>query len=114
MLEDPRELDERALLPLPPPLNALLPPRDPDDEVLRLPTFDPPPPDRAEPPAPPPPEERVLAPPAPEDRLLALVPARSPPLRLDDCCRDCAPAERDDAESPRAEPPYLFAVALSL
>jgi hypothetical protein len=110
MLEDPRELEDRALLPLPPP-NALLPPRDPDEE-LRLPTRSPPPP----PPLPPPPRlpeppELRSKPPDPPERLLAL--ARSPPLRL--CCwRDCAPAEREDAESPRAEPPYLLAVALSL
>jgi len=117
MLEEPRELDERAPLPLPP-LKALLPPRELEGEALRLPTRSPPPPPPPEkeelPPErllAPPPDERLLAePPAPDDLLLAL--ARSP-LRLL-CWRDCAPADRDDAESPRAEPPYLLAVALSL
>jgi len=120
-LAEPRELDERAELPLypPPPLredppNALLlPPLRPLPPTSRLPARLPlllPP---------------KFPPPAPLLRLLALglAPPRlappalrsPPPLR---CWlwawRLCAPACRDEAESPRADPPYLLAVALSL
>jgi len=126
MLEEPRLLFARALLPLyppepPPNAERLLPPLG----ILRLPTRSPPPPpdrllalpaERLLTPAPParlpaPPAERSLTP-APAARLPAL-PAerllgRLPPS-LDICCR--ALAWRLARESPRVVPPYLFAVA---
>jgi hypothetical protein len=106
MLEDPRELDDRALAPLCEPPKALLLERLLElGETLRLPTL-----------LPPPLPERLLLPPLPE-RLRSKLPELAPPPdeRLEaDCCRDCACDERALAESPRAPPPYLLAVALSL
>ena len=102
MLEEPRALDAEARLPLPP---LKPPPPRLLWETLRLPTWLP---LRL------PPEPKLPEPPA---RLEA------PPLRLDialfeprdmlSACRLRACDCRAEAESPRAPPPYLLAVARS-
>jgi hypothetical protein len=128
MLLLPRELDERAWLPPPEePLKALLLEREELEGTLRLPMLLEPDPPRLPPPDPPRSIDPALAPP----RLLALAPPRSiepalaPPRLLDPLrsmlpalarsdWRDCACWVRACGESPRAPPPYLLAVALSL
>jgi len=137
MLEAPRELEERALLPLkpeepPPKPPALLPLLD---GMFRLPILSPPPPlddlplpprldalgdpDRLPEPAP----ERSNDPPLSEPDRFPAPPAerfadpalgdepRVPPCRPACCWR--ALAWRLDSESPRAVPPNLSAVARS-
>src|SRR5690348_5098403 len=115
MLDAPRELLARALDPLipPEPPPKAPPPLDPPpEETLRLPTRSPPPPPRFAP--------TLFAPPAP--RLPApdcwrpprsIVPACAPCPLPPNCPWFCrALACRLPMESPRAVPPYLFAVAL--
>src|SRR5262245_45422187 len=108
MLEEPRALEALARLPLPPPLKPPPPPPRLLCDTLRLPTRSPPPP--------PPrlPEPKLLEPalrldaPAPPPRVALFDPRdRLSLCRLRACC--C----RADAESPRAPPPYLLAVARS-
>ena len=95
MLEDPRELEARAWLPLRDPLPPYEDvPRELLDGTLRLPTWLEPLPPRSKLPE----LERLLAP--PRSMLWAW---RWPAW---DCLAE--------AESPRAPPPYLLAVALSL
>src|SRR5262245_11162534 len=93
---------------LPPPARL---PRLPPPPPGRLPRLPPPPPTPPRLPRLPPPR----LPPPPPARLPRLPPP-APPLRTlppgrDTCCR--APAWRFASESPRAVPPYLFAVARS-
>src|SRR5215469_16193308 len=116
MLEAPRELLARALLPLreePPKASPLRDP--PPADVLRLPTRSPPPlrfpplslvpalgrfPPRSPRSPSPPPRFAPLSPAPPAARL------PTPPC----CCRWRAFAWRFAMESPRAVPPYLLAV----
>ena len=112
MLDDPRELLARAELPLTP-LDA--PPNDPpprlleltDGDVDRLPTRSPPPPPRLMSLVP---ADGPLLLPEPRSIVPADGPDWRPPIWDWFCLAvDC----RDDIESPRADPPYLFAVARS-
>src|SRR5688572_9801207 len=115
MLEAPRLLLERALLPLQPPDPPPNPPRLPIDEVLptlRLPTRLPLPPKLPLPPRLESPDERLLIPaplrlPTPPGRLVL---PRFPPWRP---MSRCAARWRLFNESPRAVPPNLFAVPRS-
>ncbi len=117
MLDEPRDALERAELPLMPPPPPKAPPLlDPlPAEVCRFPTRSPPPFAAApEPALPEPPERKLLLLPAPPlspapDLLAALLLSPALPLRW--FCR--ADAWRLAAESPRAFPPNLLAVALS-
>ncbi len=115
MLEAPLLLLARAEAPPPPP-----PPNAPplpllllgELETLRFPTLSPPPePARVDPAllslTPAPPRSEAFLFPA----LRSVVPACAPPACRDVFCR--AFVCRADGESPRAEPPYLFAVARS-
>src|ERR1051325_3163037 len=115
ILDAPRELLARALDPLnpPEPPPKAPPPLDPPPEdTLRLPMRSPPPPPRFAP--------RPSAPPAPRFPApdcwrppRSIVPACAPCPRLPNCPWFWrALACRLPMESPRAVPPYLFAVAL--
>jgi hypothetical protein len=124
MLEEPRELLDLALLPLKPPeppptaeepLDAP-PPPPPRLEELAL-GLAPPPPRLVElalGPAPPPPRPDELAPaPPPRPDEVALGPAPAPPrLPAPLCWREPVWRLLLPRASPRADPPYLFAVPL--
>jgi hypothetical protein len=109
MLDEPRALEALARLPLPP---LKPPPERLLWETLRLPTRSPPPPLKLPEP-----------PPARLEPLPARLEAPAPPLRFESAlfeprdrlslCRLRACCWRADAESPRAPPPYLLAVARS-
>jgi len=114
MLDDPRELLDRALLPLkpfePPPTaeEPLDPPPPPPLRLEELALGLAPPPPRLEAPA------LGLAPPPPprlEELARGLAPAPPPRLPAPACWRAAA-WPLLPREPPRADPPYLFAVDL--